>query len=855
MMRRFMLLCALAGIGLAPIGSGAAPTPVVAAEAADAAGVGRDARAVAEQFRDDSSAAANLSRAAGIAGHEARIEDATTFDFTDAMRRFYIAAGVAPHTFTPPAAPVAAAAAPVIAALARAVELTTGAMSNVSAADRAWAVTHLDLFEFPWTAEAGRLARIAEQVDMAALSTAAATLTSAIEQMPVPSIALAASWIDPTGAIEIGSTGSDVFATDRVLTLDLGGNDQHVNSAGAIGAIPGNTLGLPISVTADLGGDDYYAATTPNQPDNTLVAQGVGLGGVGLLYDRWGNDGYVTFLTGSYPVAQCAPDVVFQGYPGRFPQEIYAQGTGGLGVGALIDQSGDDFQYAYSFINTLSDCHFVRSYVHAQAAGLHRGVGVLIDDTGNDYRYIDNYSRSITFGNQDAVAGSYGQGFAAGGAGVLVDKEGDDYTFANSTATWNFANASKGTFATTMVQGAVAGLTYQYDSLSRRAAIGAATPALPLALPCLGGGGSAGGGAGGGQGVPGAPCQYHGVALHLDLLGSDTYHAFATSQHGNVANQCFVGSNALVGAQGSAAWGGVAVLANLDVEGNDSFLMQPYAQGTPCTTTAIAVGQGFGGAVRYPVWDDPNSFYAPVDGSIVATPVFYGGLRPALPAIGVLVSGGPACPPEARTIAVSPDPEVAAGCEASFDGPTNSPDRYESLPQARNAQGSAIAESRAQGSGGQPRANVAGSFPIPLPTMIGIGVIAETGGDDVYRSSAAALGASGSSALSVAQGATEGGIGALIDLLGNDQYESATFVTGGSRIEVDQGDARAGFGEPIRPIAILLDAGGKDVYGPTITCQGNGGLASAVVWGDLGSCGAVPGTVIVGIDALSGVTL
>lgn len=849
-MKRFLALLALAAIAVAPAGSNAGPVPAAPADAAAVAGLAAQARESAEGFRSIESAAGHLGRASSLAGYDVAPEALPDVSFADAMTRFYVAAGVAPRAVTPPRADVAAAAAPVIAALARGVALTRGALANLTEADRAWAVTHLDLFEFPWTAEAQRLGRIADRVDMAALHRAAATIAAAIDAMPVPSMSVAASWVDPTGAIEIGSTGNDTFTTDRILTLDLGGNDQHLNGAGAIGAVPGNVLGLPVSVTADLGGDDFYFKDSPNQANNTLVAQGTGLGGVGLLIDRWGNDAYYTMLAGSYPVSQCAPDVVFQGYPGRFPQEIYSQGTGGLGVGALVDLSGSDVQYAYSYINTVSDCHFVRSYVHAQGAGLHRGAGVLIDDTGNDTRYIENYSRSVTFGNQDAVAGSYGQGFAAGGAGILVDKEGSDFTYANATATWDFVNASKGTFATTMVQGAVAGLTYQYPAPAGRLAV--ANPSTPVALPCLGGRSSGGAG---GQGGPAAPCQYTGLALHADLVGDDTFHAFANSTHGNNANQCFVGSNALVGAHGSAAWGGVAALVNLDAEGSDHFLMQPYAQGAPCLTTAIAAGQGFGGNVRYPVWDDPNSYYAPVDGAILATPAFYGGPRPAMPAIGILVSGGPACPPEPRTVSVSQGPEATAGCMPAFDGPTNAPDRYESLPTARNNQQTALAESRAQGSGGQPRPNIMGSLSIPIPNTMGLGILAEAGGDDLYRSSAAALGKTGSNALSVAQGGTEGGIGALLDLLGDDRYESGTFVTGGTLTEVDQGDARAGFGEPIRPIAILIDGGGKDVYGPKITCQANGGLASAVIWGDLGSCGAVPGTLIIGIDALSGVTL
>lgn len=847
-MRRsmFALAVALAAV-VAPSGTHAAAPGVLPAPAAAAAGLADQARDQGAGFAAETTIAGQLARAMRIAGHDTAVTaaagPAVTFD--QALRSFYRAAGVAPRSIKAPSAAVAAAVAPLIAATADAIAATNKALSALKPGEREWAAQHLDLFEFPSTEAAGRLEDIASRVDVGAMSRAAVAVADAIDHTPV-TMTLAVSWTDPTGLIEIGSTGPDSYTTDRVLQIDLGGNDQYLNSAGAVGAAPGNVYGIPVSILADLGGDDFYYAAAPNQAENTLVAQGTGIGGIGLLADRWGNDSYGSYLTGSYPISPCAGDIVFGGYPGRFPQAIFAQGTGALGIGGLIDLSGTDFTSAYSYVGTSTDCHFVRGYVHAQAAGIARGVGVLIDDASNDYRSINSYVPLIHPFSADAVAGAYGQGFGAGGAGILIDKEGDDYNYANSYATWSGAQPSKGAFATTFVQGAVAGLTHVPTSTP----LMVATPQLgiPVALPCMQSTRQDGGH---GQATTSAPCEFFGIGIHADLLGTDTFHASADAVHGAI-NQCFVGSVALAGAHGAAAWGGLASLINLDVNGADQFEILPRATGGPCggdDTRATAVGQGFGGAVRYPVWDDPNSWYANVDNVIPATP-FGPAQRLVLPAIGILVSGGPPCVPGGPRISTR-GPDVFVPCDPSLYSLTNSNDTYTAAPYAENQQGVATAQSWVQGSGGQPRlaSPFGGSL---LPASSGIGILAEAGGNDTYSSTPTAVGTTSADAKSIAQGATEGGIGALIDLLGTDTYRSQP-KSAGTSLTRHQGDARAGFGEAIMPIAIFADAGGFDTYGPSITCQGNGGLGTPVLWGTLGTCGAQPGTLIIGLDALSGI--
>lgn len=855
-MKRSLLIAVVVASIVAP--AGAAPT-ALPAQADDALAIADHVRDMAARFPRGASIAEQLAAAARIGHHdlpEARLVDtdlAGASSFADAMLALYQAAGVEPVAVTPPAPAVATAVAPLITAIARGIELTDVALARLTPKERRWAARHVDLFEMPWSAAAGRLADIVARVDMSAMNRAATTIAAAIDALP-DGLPVASSWVDPTGAVEIGGTGDDSYTTDRVLLLDLGGNDQHLDAAGAIGPAITNTLGVPVSISVDLGGDDYYLASTPNQAENTLVAQGVGIGGIGLLVDRWGNDIYQAGLTGIFP-HPCVGDPVFGGFPGRFPQIVHAQGAGAFGVGALIDLSGTDYSWAASYAYTPTNCHFVRNAVHAQGAGLQRGVGVLIDDLGNDYRSIDTYTTGLPGypGAQDFISGSHGQGFGAGGAGLLVDKEGSDYNHANAYAQWSYANANKGAFATTFVQGSVAGLIRDYSVTPPLPDIPPAAPGTP----CIGlssGQGDPGGGGGGGE-RSSRQCQLAGVGVHVDVLGNDTFHAGASSIQGAV-NLCTVGSVALVGAQGSAAWGGLGALANLDAEGYDSFSMTPYATGGPCfsdNTRAIAAGQGFGGSVRYPIWDDPESWYAGVDqysnfnaaGGVQA--------RLSVPAVGVLVSAGAPCPPGQPKVGS----DVAVPCTQDLQGPTSSPDSYTSIPVAFNQQATAIAESWAQGSGGRPRPNFTAIYspvpaPVPaLPWAMGIGVLADVGGSDAHYSTPYATGGQGTTSKSVAQGATEGGIGALINLFGDDLYHS--LASGGAASSLHQGDARAGFGESFTPIAALVDVGGSDTYGPAVTCQGNGGLPGWLLWGNLGTCGAQPGTLIIGLDAGSGV--
>jgi hypothetical protein len=172
----------------------------------------------------------------------------------------------------------------------------------------------------------------------------------------VEAVEAAFDWETPWGWVRVRGKGDDAIdARDALLLVDLGGNDAYAGGAGA------NAAGRLLSLCLDLQGDDTYRAER--------AAQGVGLGGVGVLLDAAGRDDYRA--------------------------EQYAQGVGQFGFGALIDLAGDDVY---------------RARWSAQGCG-YFGVGLLLDGQGKDDYYIH----------------ADGQGFGGvGGVGVLADRAGDD---------------------------------------------------------------------------------------------------------------------------------------------------------------------------------------------------------------------------------------------------------------------------------------------------------------------------------------------------------------------------------------------------------------------------------------------
>jgi hypothetical protein len=279
----------------------------------------------------------------------------------------------------------------------------------------------------------------------------------------------------PIGVVSIGTRGNDVHGPDAAVIVDPGGDDVYERSPATEGAISvifdlggddryrgsdlvvhglsaivdfsgqdryamaGPGLGAAIAgaaVIVDFSGDDSYeaelfgegaaafglGAIVDLRGDDTYRlragGQGFGLaGGVGLLWDRGGND--------AYAAAGLADAFNRGGGVSRAQGAAFGLRTMlGGGIGILRDESGDDVYEAEMFAQGVGYYHGVgllwdergddryRAVRYAQGNGVHQAIGVLRDESGND-RY--------------ELAVGVGQGMGLDLAvGVLVDGAGDD---------------------------------------------------------------------------------------------------------------------------------------------------------------------------------------------------------------------------------------------------------------------------------------------------------------------------------------------------------------------------------------------------------------------------------------------
>lgn len=259
---------------------------------------------------------------------------------------------------------------------------------------------------------------------------------------------------DPVlGTVVITGSGSTTFdralldGPAQALTIDLGGNDVYRNNAGgAVLAFPrsGPSPALPpaaVAVAIDLAGDDRFEAaeSTALQP-----VQGAALGGIGILWDRRGNDNY-------------AANTQAQGYGGGLRGPSAPCGANDcvtpFAVGLLVDGAGNDAYVAKTLAQgagaTLDDrdCQFndIREGLGCMSVVTDSrfplgGLGILADLAGNDqYRFTGDPAVGqgaghhagtgvlVDAGGDDSyVGGSQGQGDSYLAAGLLFDAAGKD---------------------------------------------------------------------------------------------------------------------------------------------------------------------------------------------------------------------------------------------------------------------------------------------------------------------------------------------------------------------------------------------------------------------------------------------
>ena len=144
-----------------------------------------------------------------------------------------------------------------------------------------------------------------------------------------------------------------------------------------------------------------------------------------LIVDLGGNDHYRNGAGGSRTGHPFSMVIDFSGNDVYRTDEDFAQGTGFLGGGFLIDLEGDDQYLSQSF---------------GQGAGV-LGVGMLVDMGGNDLYRCHSFCQGAGFmgigliaesgGNDQYSAAIYSQGFGfVRGMGLVLEGEGNDRFFA-----------------------------------------------------------------------------------------------------------------------------------------------------------------------------------------------------------------------------------------------------------------------------------------------------------------------------------------------------------------------------------------------------------------------------------------
>ncbi|MDD2229666.1 MAG: HEAT repeat domain-containing protein [Candidatus Cloacimonetes bacterium] len=236
--------------------------------------------------------------------------------------------------------------------------------------------------------------------------------------------------------------GDDLYQNDDFAFSSFIGTNLHVDYAGNdiyhSGIFSQGAAMQGIAMLVDVEGNDTYSATT--------MAQGLGsVSGVGALLDYSGADVYQ--LGGKYFHAPLMPDDYrsmgqgmgfgmrpdFAGGLGllydkngndKYLGGVYAQGVGyWYATGVLIDEDGNDVYNAIYY---------------PQGSGIHLACGFLYDGGGNDAYYSRHgpgegaghdwgFGALIDASGNDAYSIQGGNGLGlSNSVGIFVDKQGDD---------------------------------------------------------------------------------------------------------------------------------------------------------------------------------------------------------------------------------------------------------------------------------------------------------------------------------------------------------------------------------------------------------------------------------------------
>lgn len=265
------------------------------------------------------------------------------------------------------------------------------------------------------------------------------------------------------GSVILGSLSEDDYDEDALLIIDPGGNDRWTAGAGSNVGVPSR-----VALAVDLGGADSYTARRSHSQGSGFLGigvlldagpegdrylalnqtQGAGFMGVGILWDAGGDD---TYSAGGF--AQGAGTFGIGLLVDTDGNDVAAaqdrsQGFGSTGgLGALIDWAGDDQRRLGTIGEALmgpgggggqGGAFGTRPFPWTMDVSLHGGVGLLYDRAGNDSYFGRGFSQGAAWflslglllergGRDRYTAAEWSQGAANHLAvGLLQDVGGSD---------------------------------------------------------------------------------------------------------------------------------------------------------------------------------------------------------------------------------------------------------------------------------------------------------------------------------------------------------------------------------------------------------------------------------------------
>ena len=211
----------------------------------------------------------------------------------------------------------------------------------------------------------------------------------------------------PHGEILIGGTGGNRYAN-----LDARGVAILIDLGGNdfyANRVAASSKTRRVALVVDAAGDDAYES-------NTDYAQASGFLGTGILVDVAGNDSYIGTRMSQGASLLGVGLLVDSAGDDRYRALTYSQGSAFWGAAGLIEASGND---SYDAL------------LVSQAVGIAGGIGGLIDGGGNDSYYAkgavpSGYGTPGTFAGWSQGVGLGLRGYASGGVGILYDSGGDN---------------------------------------------------------------------------------------------------------------------------------------------------------------------------------------------------------------------------------------------------------------------------------------------------------------------------------------------------------------------------------------------------------------------------------------------